>query len=190
MDVGADQDVVGDRHAREGAHDLEGAANAGGAHLVRPAAHHVAAVEQDLAGIGAQESVEQVEDRGLAGAVRADNAEDGARGDIEAHVLHRLEAAEALGQAAHRQQKSGARGGRFWGGQNGAWEVDLAAFPTSYSPFPTRQLRPAAPDEVARLPEHPLWRGEDQDDDGEAVDDVLDAGGYDRARRAGSRRWE
>ena len=51
--VGADDDVVGDRHARERPHDLEGAADAGRAQLVRLAPRDVAAVEHDLAGIRA-----------------------------------------------------------------------------------------------------------------------------------------
>ena len=72
--VGADDDVVRHRHARERAHDLEGAADAGCAQLVRLAPDHIAAVEQDLPGVRLEEAVEQVEDRGLACPVRPDDA--------------------------------------------------------------------------------------------------------------------
>ena len=51
MHVGADDDVVGDRHARKRPHDLECAPDAGLAQLMRLAADHVLAVEQDRAGI-------------------------------------------------------------------------------------------------------------------------------------------
>ncbi len=92
--IGADHDIVGDRHAQEWAHDLEGAADAGLAERVRLAARHVAAVEQDFAGARPQEAVQEIEQRGLAGAVRADDPEDLVAPQLEADILHRFQAAE------------------------------------------------------------------------------------------------
>src|SRR5207244_13574448 len=69
---GADDDVVEHRKAGEGLHDLEGAADAGGAHLVRTKPLDLFLVEDDLAGIGRVDAGDHVEDGGLDGAVRAD----------------------------------------------------------------------------------------------------------------------
>ena len=82
------------RHARERAHDLEGSADARFAQLMRLAGEHVAALEQDFAAIGPQEAIQQIEQRGLAGAVRADDAEDLVSVELEADVLDGLQPAE------------------------------------------------------------------------------------------------
>ncbi len=50
-------------------------ADAGAGARLRRIAGHVAAVEADVAGIGLQRAGDQVEERRLAGAVRADDAE-------------------------------------------------------------------------------------------------------------------
>ena len=112
-DIGADHDIVRDRHAQERAHDLEGAADAGLAELVRLAAGHVAAVEQNFAGAGPQESVEQVEQRGLAGAVGADDAEDLVSPQLEADILHGLQSAEGARQVAHFEDDIAGPGDRL-----------------------------------------------------------------------------
>src|SRR5262249_777595 len=56
----------------------------------------VAAVEADPASVGRVEARDHVEERGLARAVRPDDAEDLAWRRTEGHVLHRGEPTEAL----------------------------------------------------------------------------------------------
>ena len=99
--VGADHHVVRHRHAHERTHDLEGAAHAELADLVRLQAEDAAPIEQHVARARRDEAVQQVERRGLARAVGADDAEDHALADAEADVVDRLEAAEVLRQTAH-----------------------------------------------------------------------------------------
>ena len=62
------------------------------------------AVEQDLAVGRRQERGDQLEQRALAGAVRADHREDLAVRDLEADVVDRDQAAEALGQMLDAEQ--------------------------------------------------------------------------------------
>ena len=94
-------DVLGDRHRREGLGDLEGAPDAAPEFFARRQARHVRAVEDDRAGVGPKLPADHVEGRGLAGAVRADEGEELAGLDVEAHVARRHDAAEALAQALH-----------------------------------------------------------------------------------------
>ena len=58
----------------------------------------VDAAKHDTAGIRREDAVDEIEQRRLAGAVRADEAEDLVFGDGEAQILHRGETAEALAQ--------------------------------------------------------------------------------------------
>ena len=99
-DIGADDHVVRDRHAQEWAHDLEGPADAGLTELMRLAARHVAPVEENFAGAGPQESVQQVEQRGLAGAVGTDDSKDLVSPQFEADVLDGFQSAEGTRQVA------------------------------------------------------------------------------------------
>ena len=64
-----------------------------------PQARDVLAVEHDAPGVGPQDLGDQAQQRGLAGAVRADQADDLIAAQREAHVVDGREAAEALGQA-------------------------------------------------------------------------------------------
>ena len=73
---GADHDVVEHGHARERSHDLEGAADAEPADAIGRQADDERPVDSSLAAVGAQEAVQQIEQRGLAGAVRPDDADD------------------------------------------------------------------------------------------------------------------
>ena len=82
--VGADHDVVGHRHARNGrmiwkVRPTPASQSWCGLRptMLRPSS-------RICAGIGPEEAVEQVEDRGLAGAVGADDAEDLALRNVEA----------------------------------------------------------------------------------------------------------
>ena len=55
--------------------------------------------ELHAAGIGSEHAREQIDERGLAGAVRADDADAVAAGDLDAEVAHQGELAIALGDA-------------------------------------------------------------------------------------------
>ena len=55
--------------------------------------------------VGGQHAVQQVEQRGLAGAVRADDAQDFAGTDLEADAADRAQAAERPRQAFDLQQQ-------------------------------------------------------------------------------------
>src|SRR5439155_23594977 len=56
----------------------------------------------DLARSAFAVALENLDRRRLAGAVRADEAEDLARTDVEVHLAHRPRASVALAQLAHR----------------------------------------------------------------------------------------
>ena len=66
-------------------------------------ARDVAALEHDAAGVRPVEAGDHVEQRGLAGAVRADDGHDAALGDVDRHVLDRGDAAETLADARNRE---------------------------------------------------------------------------------------
>ena len=62
--------------------------------------------EGDLAGVGDVEPGDHVDQRGLARAVRSDQADDLALAHVEIDPVERLHAAELLGDAAHAQQRA------------------------------------------------------------------------------------
>ena len=64
----------------------------------------VLAAEDDVAGVGAQESADQVHQRGLAGAVGADQRQHLALLHPEVHVIDGAELAELLEQAPGLEQ--------------------------------------------------------------------------------------
>ena len=92
---------------------LEGAAHAQPGDLVRGRAGDRLAFEEDVAGLVLVQAAEAVEQRGLAGAVGADQPADVAALDVEAHAVERHDAAEAHGHATHAEQ--GFRAGRHGG---------------------------------------------------------------------------
>src|SRR2546422_5483915 len=91
---GADHDVVEHGELREGANDLEGAADTAATDCARAQTVDRSPAVADLARVGQQEAVQHVEERGLAGAVRSDHADDLAGAHAEAHVVERAEAEE------------------------------------------------------------------------------------------------
>ena len=93
------------RHLVEQAGDLERAGHAEVDDLLRAEPGDVAVAEVDRARGGGQEAGEQVEQGGLAGAVRADQGVHAALGDVEVDALHGGEAAELLGQGAGLEQR-------------------------------------------------------------------------------------
>ncbi|MCZ7562293.1 MAG: hypothetical protein M5U30_21580 [Burkholderiaceae bacterium] len=66
----------------------------------------LAAVEADAARCRRQRARDAVEQRGLAGAVRADEPEQLARGHAEAHVVDRAQAGEVAAQTADLEQRA------------------------------------------------------------------------------------
>jgi hypothetical protein len=103
----ADQHVVQHGEARERPHDLERPRQTESADRVRLEAEHRAAAEADLAGIGREEPGEEIERGRLAGAVRADETDHLAFGDVEVERGHGLDTTEALGDAARLEQAHG-----------------------------------------------------------------------------------
>ena len=61
--------------------------------------------KQDGAGIGPVQAVDQVEDRGLAGAVRPDQRRDAAFLDRKRAAVDRVDAAEGLAQIADLEER-------------------------------------------------------------------------------------
>ena len=101
----AGHDVVERRHAAEQRDVLEGARDAAARRLVGPHLRARLALEGDAAFLRMVEAVDDVEHRGLAGAVRADDGADLALADVERHVGERLHAAERERHVLDRQQR-------------------------------------------------------------------------------------
>ena len=88
---------------------LEGAGDALERALGRARVVHRLALECDLAGVGGQHAGDQIEERGLAGAVRSDQGVDVAGRHLDLEIVERVEAAEALGQPLDRKAGGGGR---------------------------------------------------------------------------------
>src|SRR5438094_8634165 len=102
----ADQHVVDHAHAGEWAVVLERAHHPARSDAMRRQAEDRLAGEAHLAARGRESARDQIERRGLAGAVRADHAEDLAFADFEVELVHGGEAAEALGQLLDLEYRS------------------------------------------------------------------------------------
>ena len=102
----ADDDVLGHREVREGFELLERAGHAQAGDAVGPQAGDVAPVEEDTAGVERLKPGDQIEQRGFAGAVGADDADDLALVHVERDVGIGGEAAVALGQAFDVEQQA------------------------------------------------------------------------------------
>ena len=79
--------------------DLIRPADAGEAALVRSGAGDIDAVEADFPGVGVEIAGDQIEKRGLAGAVGADDADGLAARDGEIDGIGGLDGAEGSGEA-------------------------------------------------------------------------------------------
>ena len=86
---------------------LKGASNALERSLGRARVVHRHTLEPDFAGIGRQHASDQIEERGLAGAVRSDQGMDVAGRHLELQIVERVEAAETLGQPLDRKAGGG-----------------------------------------------------------------------------------
>ena len=104
--MAADADVVDHREVGKQRDVLEGAADADLGDLVRRPRQDAGAFHQDVAGARLIEPGEAIEERGLAGAVRSDQAEDGALVHVEGHAIQRDDAAEHDADVANREQGS------------------------------------------------------------------------------------
>ena len=95
--VAAEHEVVEHGQAAEQRDVLERARDAQRRNRARALAGDVAAFQGDAPAVGPVEAGDHVEQRGLAGAVGADDREDAALGDVDRHAIDRDDAAEALG---------------------------------------------------------------------------------------------
>src|SRR6516164_760741 len=90
----ADSNVFEHGHPRERAHDLKGAADAEAAYPVWPQPHEIIAGKADTAALGRQKTVDDIEERCLAGAVRADDAVKPARRHAQIDTVERPQPAK------------------------------------------------------------------------------------------------
>jgi hypothetical protein len=93
-------------HVEEDLQVLESAADAGGRELVRRAADHGLLPDPDPAFLRPIDAAQQVEQRGLAGAVHSIIGPNGAGLDLEVERLERAHAAEALTEVFGAQQQA------------------------------------------------------------------------------------
>ena len=100
----ADQDVVHDAEIAEDAAELEGARDAFGCQRFRRKPGDIAPFETDFAGVWPVEPGHEVEQRRLAGAIRADDADEVAFGEIEIDGVDGGQAAETARQPAQGQE--------------------------------------------------------------------------------------
>ena len=100
----AGHDIGEHGHGAKGFCDLEGARQAVRADVVRPQADDLLAEGEHRAGIGAVKAGDEMEARGLAGAVRPDQRERLVLLHGEADILHGAQAAEALVEALDDQR--------------------------------------------------------------------------------------
>ncbi len=105
----ADHHVVERGQVGEQPQVLEGARDAGVHDRLRPQAVEPAAAKRDAALVRLQEAGDDVEDRGLARAVRTDQAGDAALLDGEAAILQRMQSAEAMVEAGDLQIRGHSR---------------------------------------------------------------------------------
>src|SRR5690242_8723682 len=92
--VPPDQDVLKHAHAAEETDVLKRACDAGCGNSVRAQTRDVASIETDGAGIRSIDAGDEIEKRGLAGTVRADDGDDGLARHAERNVVHGDQATE------------------------------------------------------------------------------------------------
>ena len=123
----ADQHVLDRRHVREQADVLERAADAGSRDAVHAAGRRRARRGTDLAGGRLVEAGQDVEERRLPGAVRADDADDRLLLDVEADVVERDQPLEGLRHVADGENRR-ASGRQLLFEEVGLAELRRAAF--------------------------------------------------------------
>src|SRR5690606_6300804 len=105
MSVQADEDVLQRAHLAEELGVLECARDPAAIDAARRLAVDALAVEENAALARLVDARDHVEQRALAGAVRADHRVDRTRLDVDGYARERDEAAEAHAQPLHRQQR-------------------------------------------------------------------------------------
>src|SRR5262249_57827705 len=96
-------DILEHAHAREDAGDLEAAGEAAPIDLTRAEIVDREAIEEDAAARGREPAADQVEERGLAGAIGADDGVALARGNVKAYSANDLGQPEALAHVLELQ---------------------------------------------------------------------------------------
>ena len=102
--MGADPDIVQHRKIGKQCDVLEGASDADFGDPVRRALQDAPALHQNVAGARLVEPAQAIEEGGLAGAVRPDQAEDLALMHVKGHAVQRDDAAEHDADVANREQ--------------------------------------------------------------------------------------
>ena len=95
------------REMREQADVLKRARNALDGAFRGPGVVHHLPFEHDLSGVGGEQPGDEIEQRCLAGAVGPDQRVDLTFGDVRAHLVQGVEAAEPLGQSLDREADIG-----------------------------------------------------------------------------------
>ena len=146
----ADEDVLARGEPGEGADELEGAGDAPSADPVRREPADGVAGEADLAGVGSQRAGDQVEQRGLARAVRSHDADQLALREREADVADGAHAAEALRHPRHLEE--GHAAGRPTASGLSAWRTAARDTRAAPSRTPWARSAPACRSATARTP--------------------------------------
>src|SRR6185503_14074798 len=130
-------------HAAEQLGDLERAADTPGSELAWRAGIDALAAQEDLPAAGHQVAGEQVDRRGLAGAVRTDQAHQLALPHDKIEVAHGDDAAEALAEVTCFDQGCGhGRGGRPYGQCTSRSSVGPTGKAHAYTSARSRRLLP------------------------------------------------
>src|SRR5579883_2375069 len=103
--MAADTDIVEHRHGAKQRQVLKRAADADRRHAVGRQGENAAPVEDDVAFPRRVETAEAVEQRGLAGPIRPDQAEQLAGADREGDAVERNDAAEAHADVAYGDER-------------------------------------------------------------------------------------
>src|SRR5262245_21699678 len=112
-------DIVEDRHPPEQRQILKGAADADVDDAMRRLVENALALEQDVAAAGRVEPAQAIEQGGLAGAVRADQAEHLPREELEGDAVERDDAPEPDAHDANLEQRLGQASSEFDPGVDG-----------------------------------------------------------------------
>ncbi len=99
-------DVLAHRQRGEGLGDLERAADAEAPDRIRRQADDLVAGEGHRACVGRELAADDVEASRFAGAVRADQRQHLAGGEVEGDAVDGADAAERFGRSSHREQRA------------------------------------------------------------------------------------
>jgi len=103
-EAGAHGAVVEHCHACERLYDLVRACNAKASDVIRLLPPDIRSIQDDPAGVCGENTVDEIEDRGFAGAIRPDQAKDFSTLDSEAQVTHSMQPAKAFVHLVELQQ--------------------------------------------------------------------------------------